>query len=577
MTRSAWSVEQHAFFFGQLAAILGSTLDYEDMLQRMARLAVPFLGDLCAVDLLDAGGAIRRAACAHVDATKEGLAYEARARHGYSTTASLSVPAVVRSRRSVLVSPATATDLERAAGNEEQLDLFRRLGATSWMVVPMIVRDSVLGTVTFAVTESDRQYGQGDLQFAEAMVGQAATAGDNARLYRAAEAGRAAAEAANRAKDQFLSTLSHELRAPLNAIFGWATMLERGDLPAEQARRALQIILRNVNAQVRLIDDLLDLSRIGAGQLRLDVKPVDLRTVIVETVEGLRPAADAKSIQMQTVLASPGGPVSGDPDRLRQVVWNLLSNAVKFTPKAGRVQIQLQRVNSHVEIVVSDTGIGITPDFLPFVFDRFRQGDSSSTRARGGLGLGLALVRNLVELHGGTVAADSPGEARGATFVVKLPLMLAAAAEPLTECPAAAAEPPTFSATAPSLNGVRVLVVDDDLVAVDLTREILMRAGAQVWGCAGGGEALAMLQQCQPDVLVSDIEMPNQDGYFLIRRVRELEPDHGGRTPAVALSAYSRPEDRIRSLKAGFNLHVSKPVEPSELITVVASLAGRVG
>jgi signal transduction histidine kinase/CheY-like chemotaxis protein len=576
MTLSTWSSEEHAFFLGQLAAILGSALDYERMLHRMARLSVPILGDLCAVDLLETDGIIRRAACAHVDVTKEGLAYEARARYGFNETGPQSVPAVVRSRHPTLVSPATAADLEREARNADQLDMFRQIGVTSWMVVPMIARDSVLGAVTFAVTESDRRYDRSHLRFAEAVVSQVATTGDNARLYRAAEAGRAAAEAANRAKDQFLSVLSHELRAPLNAIFGWASMLERGDLPADQSRRALQIILRNVNAQVRLIDELLDVSRIGTGQIRLDVKPVDLRTVIAESVEAIRPAADAKGIQLQTVLASPGGPVSGDPDRLRQVVWNLLSNAVKFTPKGGRVQIQLQRMDSHVSIVVSDTGVGIAPGFLPFVFDRFRQGDSSSTRPRGGLGLGLALVRSLVELHGGTVTAESPGESRGATFVVDLPLLLAAVAELPGPVAAGARERSGPIAATASLEGVRVLVVDDDLVAVDLTREILMRAGAQVWGCAGGSEALPMLQQCRPDVLVSDIEMPNQDGYALIRRIRALAPDHGGRTPAVALSAYSRPEDRIRSLMAGFNLHVSKPVEPAELVAVVASLAGRV-
>jgi signal transduction histidine kinase/ActR/RegA family two-component response regulator len=576
MTLSTWSSEEQAFFFGQLAAILGSTLDYERMLHRTARLAVPILGDLCAVDLLDADEVIRRAACAHVDPTKEDLAYEARARHGFNAAAPQSVPAVIRSRRAALVSPATSADLEREAQDAEQLEMLQRLGVTSWMVVPMIARDSVLGTMTFAVTESERRYDQRDLRFAEAVVGQAATAGDNARLYRAAEAGRAAAEAANRAKDQFLSTLSHELRAPLNAIFGWATMLERGDLPAEQSRRALQIILRNVGAQVRLIDDLLDLSRVGAGQLRLDVKPVDLRTVIEESVDSIRPAAGAKGIELQAVLASPGGPVGGDPDRLRQVVWNLLSNAVKFTPKAGRVQVQLQRAESHVEIVVSDTGAGIAPEFLPYVFDRFRQGDNSSARPRGGLGLGLTLVRSLVELHGGTVEAESPGEGRGATFVVKLPLMLAAVG-PAVISATSAPERAGSMAASPSLEGVRVLVVDDDLIAVDLTREILMRAGAQVWGCASAGEALPMLRQCRPDVLVSDIEMPNQDGYSLIRRIRALAPDEGGKTPAVALSAYSRPEDRIRSLMAGFNLHVSKPVEPGELITVVASLAGRLG
>jgi CheY-like chemotaxis protein/anti-sigma regulatory factor (Ser/Thr protein kinase) len=298
--------------------------------------------------------------------------------------------------------------------------------------------------------------------------------------------------------------------------------------------------------------------------------------VIEESVDSIRPAAGAKGIELQAVLASPGGPVGGDPDRLRQVVWNLLSNAVKFTPKAGRVQVQLQRAESHVEIVVSDTGAGIAPEFLPYVFDRFRQGDNSSARPRGGLGLGLTLVRSLVELHGGTVEAESPGEGRGATFVVKLPLMLAAVG-PAVISATSAPERAGSMAASPSLEGVRVLVVDDDLIAVDLTREILMRAGAQVWGCASAGEALPMLRQCRPDVLVSDIEMPNQDGYSLIRRIRALAPDEGGKTPAVALSAYSRPEDRIRSLMAGFNLHVSKPVEPGELITVVASLAGRLG
>jgi len=541
----------------------------------MVRLSVPILGDLCAVDLLETDGVIRRAAWGHVDATKESLVYETRARHGWSDGAPHGVPAVVRSRRPALVSPATPADLEREARNADQLEMIRQIGVTSWMVVPMAARDTVLGAVTFAITESGRRYDRSDLRFAESVVGQVAAAGDNARLYRAAEAGRAAAEAANRAKDQFLSTLSHELRSPLNAIVGWATILERGDLPADQTSRALQVILRNANAQVRLIEDLLDVSRIGTGQIRLDVKPVDLGTVIGESVDAIRPAAEAKGIELVTVLASPGGPVSGDPDRLRQVVWNLLSNAVKFTPKAGRVQVRLQRVDSHVEIVVSDAGIGIASEFLPFVFDRFRQGDESRTRPPGGLGLGLALVRSLVELHGGTVTAESPGESRGATFVVRLPLRLTTAADPGA---VAACGAPARSATAatPSLQGVRVLVVDDDRVAVDLTREILTRAGAQVWGCAAGSEVVPMLRQWHPDVLVSDIEMPNQDGHSLIRRVRALGADHGGKTPAVALSAYSRPEDRVRSLMAGFNLHVSKPVEPSELVTVVASLAGRV-
>ena len=573
MTDSTQSREERAFFLIELSRLLGSSLANDRMLSRIARRAVPLLGDLCAIDIQDADGSLRRAACAHVDATKEGVAYEARARYGFSATAPGGVPAVLTSRRSTLVSPATAADLEQAAQNAEQLQLFQQLGVGAWMIVPMIARERAFGAVTFAITESDRRYDRTDLLFAEAVVSQVAVAGDNARLYVAAEAAREAAEAANSAKDQFLSTLSHELRTPLNAVYGWATMLERGQLGAEQAQRALQIILRNVNAQVRLIDDLLDLSRVASGKLRLAVQPVDLQRVVEEALDGIRPAAAAKNIRLQPVLASPGGPVSGDPDRLQQVVWNLLSNAVKFTPKGGRVQIQLQRVSSHVELLVSDTGQGIQPDLLPYVFDRLRQGDSSSTRSHGGLGLGLALVRHFVELHGGIVFAESPGEGRGATFVVKLPLMTARPAELAAE-----RTPPTFQrASAQSLAGLRILVVDDDPTAVDLNREILSQAGAEVRGCTSGTDALQVLQEWRPAVLVSDIEMPGLDGYTLLRQIRALNPDQGGKTPAVALSAYDRPEDRVRSLRAGFNFHVSKPVEPDELTAIVASLAGRVG
>jgi len=573
MTDSPQSREERTVFLLELSRLLGSSLANDRMLSRIARLAVPLLGDLCAIDIQDADGSLRRAACAHVDATKEGVAYEARARYGFSATAPGGVPAVLTSRRSTLVSPATAADLEQAAQNAEQLHLFQQLGVAAWMIVPMIARERAFGAVTFAITESDRRYDRTDLLFAEAVVSQVAVAGDNARLYVAAETAREAAEAANSAKDQFLSTLSHELRTPLNAVYGWATMLERGQLGAEQAQRALQIILRNVNAQVRLIDDLLDLSRVASGKLRLAVQPVDLQRVVEEALDGIRPAAAAKNIRLQPVLASPGGPVSGDPDRLQQVVWNLLSNAVKFTPKGGRVQIQLQRVSSHVELLVSDTGQGIQPDLLPYVFDRLRQGDSSSTRSHGGLGLGLALVRHFVELHGGIVFAESPGEGRGATFVVKLPLMTARPAELATE-----RTPPTFQrASAQSLAGLRILIVDDNPTAVDLNREILSQAGAEVRGCTSGTDALQILQQWRPAVLVSDIEMPGLDGYTLLRQIRALAPDQGGKTPAVALSAYNRPEDRVRSLRAGFNFHVSKPVEPNELTAIVASLAGWIG
>jgi signal transduction histidine kinase/ActR/RegA family two-component response regulator len=387
---------------------------------------------------------------------------------------------------------------------------------------------------------------------------------------------RATAEAADRAKEEFLAVLSHELRTPLNAVYGWARMLRRGQIQGEaQLTRALEVIERNANAQVQLVDDLLDVSRVITGKMRLDVRPFDLKLVVETALDAVRPAAEAKGIRLQGVLDPRAGPITGDPDRLQQVVWNLLMNAVKFTPKGGRVQANLQRVNSHVEIVVSDTGQGIAPDILPLIFERFRQGDSSSTRVHTGLGLGLALVKHLVELHGGTVVAQSAGEGKGATFVVKLPLAIAE----LRPGPV-----PRIHPTAPSmdsfpggarLDDLRILVVDDDPDALDLATAILGGAGAVVRRCVTVAEALDTVRAWKPDVLVSDIEMPGEDGYSLIRRVRALDADQGGRTPAVALTAYGRTQDRMLSLNAGYNMHVPKPVDPGELTTIVASLAAR--
>lgn len=385
------------------------------------------------------------------------------------------------------------------------------------------------------------------------------------------------AEAADRAKDEFLAVLSHELRTPLNAVYGWARMLRDGQIRDDGAEQALDAIVRNANAQVQLIDDLLDVSRVITGKMRLDVGPVDLRAVVEGALDAVRPAAEAKEIRLQIVLDPRAGPIIGDSARLQQVVWNLVMNAVKFTPKGGRIQVHLQRVNSHVEIVVSDTGQGIAPEILAFVFDRFRQADSSSTRTHSGLGLGLALVKHLVELHGGTVVAQSSGEGMGATFIVKLPIAIA-------EMPASAGPRPhpgtsSIDAAVPAtmrLDGLRVLVVDDDPDAVMLAKAILAGAGATVRTCVSAADALRVLQDWRPVVLVSDIEMPDEDGYSLIRKVRALGPDDGGRTPAIALTAYGRAQDRMRSFAAGYNMHVPKPVDPAELVTIVASLAGRV-
>jgi PAS domain S-box-containing protein len=399
---------------------------------------------------------------------------------------------------------------------------------------------------------------------------------DRKRLAEREQKARAAAEAASQAKDEFLAVLSHELRTPLNAVYGWARMLSEGALDGDAATRALDAIVRNASAQAQLIDDMLDISRIVTGKMRLDVRPVDLRGVIEAALDSVRPAADARGIRLHAVLDTRAIGITGDPDRLQQVVWNLLTNAVKFTPKGGRVQVHLQRVNSHVEIVVNDTGQGIGRDLLPRVFERFHQAGKTSQGRGEGLGLGLALVRHLVELHGGTVTAYSAGEGQGATFTVNLPI--ASVRHPDDE--EGGRVHPTASslgggAALPSLHGLRVLVVDDDHDGLALAGAILGSAGAETRTCLSAAEGLRVLQDWRPHVLVSDIEMPDEDGYAFLRRVRALEVARGGRTPALALTAYGRVEDRLRALVAGFNMHVPKPVEPAELATVVASLAGR--
>lgn len=384
---------------------------------------------------------------------------------------------------------------------------------------------------------------------------------------------------ANRLKDEFLATVSHELRTPLNAMLGWATMLRSKQLDEPTMNRALDTIERNARAQNQLINDLLDVSRIITGKLRLNVRPVVLVTVIEAAIDAIRPAAEAKNIRIQSVLDPLAGPISGDPDRLQQVFWNLLSNAVKFTPRGGRVQIRLERINSHIEVTVSDTGQGIRPEFLPYVFERLQQADSTTTRAHGGLGLGLAIVRHLVELHGGSVRANSAGEGKGATFTVHLPITIFRSE--LTEIervhPAVSDAIPLMDV--PRLEGVKILVVDDEADARELLAILLRQRGAEVVTVASAKEALAVITQAtaeqRPDLLVSDIGMPGEDGYMLIRRVRALGPSLGGTLPAIALTAYARTEDRIKALSSGFQSHVPKPVEPAEFITVVANVLDR--
>ena len=384
------------------------------------------------------------------------------------------------------------------------------------------------------------------------------------------------AQEANRLKDEFLATLSHELRTPLTAILGWSRLLQSSNFDAAATVRALGTIERNAQAQTQLIDDLLDTSRIITGKLRLEVRPVNLVSVVAAAVETARPAADARDIRLQTQLDAQAGPISGDPDRLQQVVWNLLSNALKFTPEGGRVEVRLERVGSHVEITVADTGRGIAPEFLPHVFDRFRQADQTTTRMHGGLGLGLAIVRQLVELHGGSVHVESAGEGRGTSFTVSLPLQAQRQETPndTTRAHAAAYGYGELQCP-PELAGLRVLVVDDEADTRELLAAVLNSCGARVTLAASAAEAFRHVERARPDVLVTDIGMPEEDGYSLLARIRELPRERGGEIPAAALTAYARAEDRVRALRSGFQMHVSKPVEPAELITVVAGLAGR--
>ncbi|HEX2489607.1 MAG TPA: PAS domain S-box protein, partial [Blastocatellia bacterium] len=381
---------------------------------------------------------------------------------------------------------------------------------------------------------------------------------------------RAEAEAANRLKDEFLATVSHELRSPLNVILGWARLLSETKPREKQLEHGLEIIERNSLAQARLIEDLLDVSRIVSGKLSVQTRPVILNQTIKSVVAGIRPSAEAKKIALRLTESGAGISIIGDADRLQQVVQNLLSNAIKFTPDGGRIEVTLESVGAHVELRVSDTGRGISPEFLPHVFDRFRQAYRTDAGARAGLGLGLTIVRFIVEAHGGSVTAESPGVGQGATFIVKLPL---APAGPVT-IPAIERQPIRLKAgELPSLSGVRVLVVDDDEDARDVLSAVLDNYGAEVITAVSATQALDILATEKFDVLVSDINMPGMDGYELIRMVRAMKPEQGGRIPAVALTAYARAEDRVQALQSGYQMHVPKPIEPAELEVVVATLA----
>jgi PAS domain S-box-containing protein len=555
-------------FVAQMAETLPTYLDYRKTLKAIAALAVPAIADWCALDVVQDDDEVERLAVVNADPARTRVAREIALRYE-DPTLPYSARHVIRTATPVLIPQITDEMITAAShGDQQRIDAIRSLGLISYLCVPIMVNGQAFGALALATAESGRRYADGDLRFAEDLAWRIGLAMENARSYEELQR-------ANRLKDEFLATLSHELRTPLNAILGYARMVRAGMVSGASLTGAVTTIERNATALNQMVEDVLDVSRIVVGKMRLSVQPIELPLLLHEAVDTIKPAADAKHIRIHTVIDSQVGPISGDPDRLRQIVWNLLSNAVKFTPKEGQIQVRLERINSSVEIIVSDTGIGIPPDFLGHIFDRFRQADSSTTRDHAGLGLGLSIVRNLAELHGGTVSASSGGPGTGATFRVRLPLMIVHP-EPLEDKrvhPQHDSKP--LVERLPDLTGTHVLAVDDEPDALKLLADILQAAGARVTTARSGAAALDKIGTTRPDVVVADLGMPLMDGFELIRRLRESGDELVRDVPAAALTAYARSEDRARTLQGGFEMHLAKPVDPVELASAVKALARR--
>ena len=551
-------------FLSEASRVLGSSLDYETTLRNLARLIVPELGDFCVVDLAEEGQRIRRVAVADIDPQREELVWRVAREHPLRVDSSPAQSRLFATGESEWLAEVTE-EMCVALPKDVGPDVIRALKFCSFISVALPVHGQILGSISIARSTPGRSYGSVDLALAEELARRAALAVDHARLYRASQE-------ANRVKDEFLATLSHELRSPLSSALLCAQMLRRGILDPEKTARALDTIERKINLEVRLVDDLIDIARINAGKISLEMKKVHLGTIVDAAVEGARPAAEAQGASLRFTPHEIEAYAYGDEARLQQVMDNLLSNAIKFTPKGGSIDVALERIGTDGRITIRDTGIGISAQALPEVFDRFRQVDTSSTRKYGGLGLGLAIVHNLVELHGGKVTAESPGEGRGSTFAVILPLL----------------PPNTYVASSPSLgaesdsvemddlSGIRALVVDDEEDARDSMATLLRSCGATVTTAASTREALVILRPGgkRQDVLVSDISMPDADGYALLRAIR-AHPGDAGNVPAIAVTAYAGATDRQRVLAAGYRVHLTKPVDQRVLVSAVAKIVGK--
>jgi signal transduction histidine kinase/CheY-like chemotaxis protein len=554
---------------------------FDDVVQRAARRVAEEIGDACIIRVRE-GELLTVAAWHHVDADARPL-LEAVILGPEDASSNPHYRRLLEARRSfVLADPLPPIQGQLPAHLRSLYEKHRPRHAIG---APIMLGGEPIGIMSVLRSKAS-PYSEADVVAIDAIASRVALAMENARLFdnarREAEdarRARGAAEEASRVKDEFLGTLSHELRTPLNAILGWAHMLRDPDLPDDRRRNAVETILRNAQSQEQLISDILEVQRIMAGKLRLEFRSVDLSAIVRAAADTVQPSAEAKRIKLQLLLDLNVTPIWGDPDRLQQVTWNLLSNAIKFTPPAGLVRVRLEQTDHDCEMVVEDNGPGIAPEFIPHVFERFRQADSSSTRVHKGLGLGLAITRNLIEMHGGSIEASNTTapDRTGAVFTVRLPRHRGArtAAAQDVDFDAASGNAPPWVAQGPSLRGIEVLVVDDDADARELIGTILTQYGADVSVVASADEGMRALRSHLPDVVVTDIEMPQQDGYTFIRQIRGLSPQAGGRLPAAALTAYASASDRMKVLQAGFNMHVPKPVQPAELATIVASLAGQ--
>ena len=560
-------------FLAQAGQLLTSSLDYASTLGRLTGLVIPTLADWCAVHV--EGTPLEQTPIAHVNPAKIEAVREVLRHFGSHPSSGGGYREVMRTGVSELVEDAPDEAHASDVLSARQAASFRDIGSRSWMVVPLRIQSTTFGAITLGMSDSARRYRRSDLPLIEELARRAAVAIDNANLYAMSQKERSRVEAATRAKDEFVAMVSHELRTPLNAILGWTRLLQSSTLSEASRAHAVEVIHRNASAQNQIVADLLDISRVITGTVRINPSQVDLGNVVDLVIEGMRPAMDAKRLTIETEIDRSGAVMRGDGDRLQQVVWNLLANAVKFTPKGGSIRVGLERVDSDLQVVVSDSGEGISADFLPQVFENFRQSDSSAARRHGGLGIGLSIAKHLVELHGGTIAAFSEGPGKGASFVVRVPVSpVVSTTLGITKVPAARSAP--IAENPPEvLAGVAALVVDDEADSRELLEFILERAGAHVRTATSAADALTTFNQFETHVVISDIGMPQGDGYSLVRDIRTHPSESKRSIPVVALTAFARSEDRTRALVEGFNVHMAKPVEPSELIETVARLAGQ--